>query len=291
EGATAAVERCDDSSALVSVRTADGTLERFLAGLLIDASGRSAVTARLLEERRPDRRNKTAAVFGHFGKVPRLAGARGGNIRIHLIEGGWMWQIPLLGDTTSIGLVLPADRLAGGAGSAAEVFHGQAARSPVMAALLEGAELQGPLHTTANFSYRATRAFGPGHLRVGDAYGFIDPIFSTGVQLALVSAEEAARTVLEIRGRPDRRARALARYDRTVRRRVNYVSWFIYNIHDAAFRELLLNPRDLFGIERAVISLLAGDFRRSRGKELRVLLFKAIRWAAGLNRQAQARRG
>lgn len=277
EGTTASVERCDDTAADVSIRTGDGSVQRFQADILVDASGRSAITSRMLDERRPDPRNKSAAVFGHFRGVPRPDGTQGGNIRIHLTGFGWMWQIPLRGDVTSIGLVLPSDRLSDRYGSIEELFYHHAAQLPSMATLLGGAERVGPMRSTANFSYRASRAFGPGHLRVGDAYGFIDPIFSTGVQLALVSAEEATSAILEAHRRPGRRARAFDRYDRTIRRRVKYVSWFIYNINDCSFRELLLNPRDILGIESAVISLLAGDFRRDRRKEVRVLLFKAIR--------------
>lgn len=295
QGTTAAIEHCDDSAAMVSIRPRGGEAQRYRADMLVDASGRSAMTSRMLGEQRPDQNNKTAAIFGHFLKVPRIDGPLGGNIRIHLTDFGWMWQIPLREGITSIGMVMPSHRLAERDGSIDDFFDAHVARSPVMVALMAGAEQLGPTHTTANFSYCATRAYGPGHVRVGDAYGFIDPIFSTGVQLALVSAEEASRAILEARRRPDRRARVLARYDQAIRNRVNYVSWFIYNIHDPAFREMLLNPRDILGIERTIISLLAGDFRKDWRKDVRVLLFKAIRkglqWKNRVERRAADDRG
>ena len=71
------------------------------------------------------------------------------------------------------------------------------------------------------------------------AFGFIDPIFSTGVHLALSSAAEAARAILEARKRPSDRARLMRAYDRHINRRISYVSWFIYKIHDNAFREMI----------------------------------------------------
>ena len=146
-----------------------------------------------------------------------------------------------------------------------------------MASSLSPAELIGTLSSTGNFSYRVPTSFSPGLIRVGDAFGFIDPIFSSGIHLALESARDAANAVLKIRAQPDRRARILRTYDHRIRRRVGYISWFIYSIHDPAFREMLLNPKNFLGVERAVISLLAGDFRPDIRLRLRVLLFKALR--------------
>ncbi len=115
-------------------------------------------------------------------------------------------------------------------------------------------------------------------MKVGDAYGFLDPIFSTGVHLALVSAGEAASAIRDCLARPSRRAARLAEYDRAIRSRLSFVSWFVYMIHDPAFRHLMLNPRDVLGVERAVISLLAGDFRADLRLRSRIALFKLFRY-------------
>ncbi|MEM9735845.1 MAG: tryptophan 7-halogenase, partial [Pseudomonadota bacterium] len=150
-------------------------------------------------------------------------------------------------------------------------------------------EATGPLRATGNFSYRAAEAVGPGHIKVGDAYGFIDPIFSTGVHLALSSGVEAADTILVGRARPARAQALMAAYDRRIRERIGYVSWFIYRIHDPAFREMILNPRNILGIERAVISLLAGDFRRDLRIRSRIWLFKFFRHVVTWDRARKER--
>ncbi|MEM0922175.1 MAG: NAD(P)/FAD-dependent oxidoreductase [Pseudomonadota bacterium] len=285
EETTARVISCNDGGAVIETNSestgsdgaVSGDVRLFQAGLLIDASGRSTLMAKARREKTPDPRNTSAAIFGHFRNVPRREGARGGNIRIHLTDPGWMWQIPLQEGITSIGLVAPGAHMAGRKTGIEAFFRAHAARHPDIAGLLAQSEPVGQMHATGNFSYRAASAHGPGHLKVGDAYGFIDPVFSTGVHLALNSACEAADAVLATRGDPVLRARRFAAYDRHIRRRIDYVSWFIYRIHDPAFREMMLHPRDILGIERAVISLLAGDFRRDLRIQSRIWLFKALR--------------
>ncbi|HUF87517.1 MAG TPA: NAD(P)/FAD-dependent oxidoreductase [Thermohalobaculum sp.] len=275
---TASVRSLDADGAVVETRDADGQLTEWRARFLVDASGRSTVTAKLLAQKHPDPHNTSAAIFGHFRGVPRANGARAGNIRIHLTRPGWMWQIPLREDITSIGLVAPGAYMEAREGGIEAFFATHCARHPHVAAALRPAGRVGPLRATGNFSYRASEAAGPSHVKVGDAYGFVDPIFSTGVHLALVSAREAAHTVRLVLDSPDRRARHLARYDRGLRRRLAFVSWFIYRIQDPAFRHMMVHPRDVLGMERAVISLLAGDFRRDPRLRLRVAMFKATRY-------------
>lgn len=277
EEMTATIVSCDDSGAVVTGRQSDGTEHRFEAGFLIDASGRSTVSAKMRGEERPDRRTSSAAVFGHFTGVERLPGPAGGNIRIHLADPGWMWQIPLPDGLTSIGLVVPGEDLAQRKGSIEEFYEARTIRHPAMAKSLKDAERVTPLSTAGNFSYRATRSYAPGLIRVGDAYGFIDPIFSSGIHLALEGGRDAANVVFDIRKSPARRTKILDSYDHRIRRRIGYISWFIYSIHNPAFREMLLNPKNFFGVERAVISLLAGDFRPDIRLRLRVIIFKMLR--------------
>lgn len=283
EEMTATIVSCDDSGAVVTGRLSDGTERRFEADFLIDASGRSTVSAKMRGEERPDRRTSSAAIFGHFTGVARVSGPEGGNIRIHLTHPGWMWLIPLPNGITSIGLVVPGEDLAQREGSIEDFYQARMVRNPAMAQSLKNAQPVGSLSTTGNFSYRATRSYAPGLIRVGDAYGFIDPIFSSGIHLALEGSRDAVKAVLAIRKKPARRAKILASYDYGIRRRIGYISWFIYSIQNPAFREMLLNPKDIFGVERAVISLLAGDFRPDIRLRLRVLLFKILRKVVEIN--------
>lgn len=284
EETCATVLACEEGSALVEARAGDGAIRVFQAGVLIDASGRSTTTAKMLGEKQPDPRNTSAAIFGHYRGIPRRSDERAGNIRIYLTRPGWMWQIPLQGGITSIGFVAPGDVMGHRTGSIEQFFAEHVGRHPQIGDLIAMGERDGPLRSTGNFSYRAVHATGPGHIKVGDAYGFIDPMFSTGVHLALSSAMEAADAILASRAKPATRERNLRAYDRKIRERLDYVSWFIYRIHDGAFREMLLNPRDILGIERAVISFLAGDFTENPRLRRRIWLFKAFRHLIGLRR-------
>ena len=278
EGSVATVASLDEHGAVVQTHGSDGRVTNWHARFLVDASGRSTVTAKMLAQKQPDLRNASAAILGHFRDVPRATGERSGNIRIYLTDPGWMWQIPLRDNITSIGLVAPAEYLQQRRGSVEAFFMAHCERHPHIARLVANASPDGPLSATGNFSYRATNAAGAGHIKVGDAFGFIDPIFSTGVHLALSSAREAADAIGTILAKPQNQAARLASYHRGIERRLSYVSWLIYKIHDPTFRQLMVNPRNVLGIEQALISLLAGDFRRDPRIRLRVALFKLIHY-------------
>lgn len=288
---TAVIDSCDESGVVVTGRLKDGTTRRFKADFLVDASGRSTLSARMRGEERPDRHTSSAAIFGHFTGVERLSGPTGGNIRIHLSDPGWIWQIPLPNDVTSIGLVVPGEDLAQREGSVDEFYHSRMSRNPAMTQAMRNARPIGALSTTGNFSYRATSSYAPGLIRVGDAYGFIDPIFSSGIHLALEGSRDAATAVISIRQKPKQRARILASYDSRIRRRIGRISWFIYSIQNPAFREMLLNPKDFFGVERAVISLLAGDLRPDIRLKSRLLLFKVLRKVVEMNNSEKQKVG
>jgi flavin-dependent dehydrogenase len=278
EDTIATILSLDEDGATVRTRSGDGQVTDWRTRFLVDASGRSTVTSRMLAQKRPDPNCTSAAIFGHFRGVPRAKGVRGGNIRIYLTDPGWVWQIPLIDDITSIGLVVPGRYLQQRSGGIEAFFAAHCLRHPHIAGLIAGAERTGPLRSTGNFSYRATRATGSSHIKVGDAYGFIDPVFSSGVHLALTSAREAANAVSAILAKPRTRARQLARYHRRIERRISYVSWFIYQIQEPVFRHLIVHPRNILDIDRAVISLLAGDFSWNARIRIRVAMFKLIRY-------------
>jgi flavin-dependent dehydrogenase len=189
---------------------------------------------------------------------------------------------------TSVGVVAPGEYMRAREGGIEAFFNAHVARHPHIAAMLAQGTSAGRLQATGNFSYRATEATGPSHVKVGDAYGFLDPIFSTGVHLALTSAREAAQAVRDCLARPSRRAARLASYDRAIRRRITFVSWFVYMIHDPAFRHMMLHPKNVLGVELAVISMLAGDFEPNLRLRSRIALFKLLRYSIGLRGRVDA---
>ena len=288
ERTAANVLELQDEGAVVRATGADGEVTDWHTRFLVDASGRSTLTAKMLAQKQPDPRNTSAAIFGHYHDIPPREGARAGNIRIYLTNPGWMWQIPLRGGVTSVGLVAPGDYMRAREGSIDAFFDSHVARHPHVAAMLADASPANRLQATGNFSYRATEAAGASHVKVGDAYGFLDPIFSTGVHLALTSAREAAAAVRDCLASPSRRAARLAVYDRSIRRRLSFVSWFVYMIHDPAFRHLMLHPKNVLGVELAVISLLSGDFDPDLRLRSRIALFKLLRYSFAFRGRVEA---
>jgi flavin-dependent dehydrogenase len=121
--------------------------------------------------------------------------------------------------------------------------------------------------------------FGRNYLLVGDAYAFIDPVFSTGVYLAMASAFGAAKAVSTALRQPAQAQRALARFESQVSQGLDRFSWFIYRMNQPAIRDLFMNPRNLFRVQEAILSLLAGDVFRPSPVHRRLTLFKGLYYA------------
>jgi flavin-dependent dehydrogenase len=252
----------DAEGASLQYSDADGERHRVRVGAVVDASGRAGFLARRLGLRAQDSALQKAAIYGHFRGIPRLPGNRAGDIRIISISNlGWIWIIPLAGDATSVGIVLDLEdfkRLP--AGSPTEKFHGYVESIPAARDLLAGAVPTSEVEVESSFSYSATRYAGDRWLLVGDAGSFLDPVFSSGVLLALLGGTEAARAIEKgLRGgRLD--ARELARFDRESARRYRFLRRFILAFYRDGMRDLFFAPRPVFGVLRTITTLLAGGW-------------------------------
>jgi len=170
------------------------------AGVVVDASGQSSLIARQLELRNPDPDLKKASIYAYFKGAARDEGRNAGaTIVIHTPgHNGWFWQIPLPDDVASVGVVSDPGVLFTGRGSdPLATLEEEIARCPAMAKRLANAERISGAYVTSDFSYHARRMAGDGWVLVGDAFGFVDPIYSSGVMLAMKSAEFAADAVHE----------------------------------------------------------------------------------------------
>ncbi len=176
----------------------NGRLLDIPAKVVVDASGQSAVLARQLKLREGDAQLKNASIYTYYRGAARDAGRNAGaTIVINTPErDGWFWSIPLPEDITSIGLVARPEVLWAVPGQDPEmVFETAVARCPGLAGRLRAAARVGPVHVTRDFSYRAGRIAGDGWVLIGDAFGFLDPVYSSGVMLALKSGEWAADAI------------------------------------------------------------------------------------------------
>jgi flavin-dependent dehydrogenase len=168
--------------------------------VVVDASGQSAVIAKKLGLRQQDPELRKVSYFTHYQGALRDPGLdEGATLVLHTEDAkAWFWYIPLPDDRVSVGVVGSLDHLvAGRAGDPQQIFDEEVERCPALKPRLENASQVFPVQATRDFSYRCSRIAGDGWVLVGDAFGFLDPIYSSGVFLALKSGELAADSIHE----------------------------------------------------------------------------------------------
>lgn len=246
------------------------------ARYFVDATGRDTLLGTQFGIKRKHPQHQSAALFAHFSGVLRRPGENQGNITVCGFEHGWVWLIPLQGDVTSVGVVCWPEHLKTRRTNNRE-FLIQTLRSiPEVAERMENAEIIGNLHATGNYSYVCKKMTGPGWLMVGDAYTFVDPIFSSGVYLAMHGGEAAADTVDNVLRNPARERSLQRLYRKENSRGLATLSWFIFRFTSPAMRKLFANPRNDWQLEQAIISMLSGDVYRDNGVHWRINVFKVI---------------
>ena len=259
----------------VTARDANGASLVFRPRYVLDASGRDTFLASRLQLKDSNKYNNTAAIYAHFRGVKRRPGELEGYISLHLAEDGWFWLIPLPGDVTSVGFVGNQSAWKGRHGSARDLFLARIAGSPTVAARMGDAEIASDIYSTGNYSYRARQGTGDGYLMIGDAYGFVDPMFSTGVLTAMTAGElgaQAAHTWLDDPVQGERLAR---RTNRELAKAMDRISWLIYRINDPVMRSLFMAPKNVFWMRDGIINMLAGNITGSVKAAIPVLCFKA----------------
>ena len=254
-----------------------GERKTWEARFLVDASGRDTLLGQKLGLKARNRRHASAAMFGHFENVERRPGEYAGNISIYWFEFGWFWMIPLRDGAMSVGAVCRPEYLKRRRTSPAEyLMQTIAAGHPEMQRRMRDAKLVSEVRATGNYSYHSSRMRGERWLLVGDAYAFVDPVFSSGVYLAMSGGQCAAGAVSAfLRG--DRAAeKEFRELERQVRLGIETFSWFIERFNTPGMRKLLLHPGNPLRVQEAVISLLAGDIFRRIGAHWRFRLIKLI---------------
>lgn len=277
----------------VALRFADarGAEHAVRVGALVDASGRSGFLVKRFGRHEYDPVLRNVAFHAQYDGVPRAEGRRAGDIRMFTREDmGWLWFIPVSATVMSVGAVIPtATHRREGAPGAEENLARYLADTPQAAALLEGARRVSEVRVDADYSYLATQMAGERWVAVGDATAFLDPIFSTGVLLAMQGGLEAAEAIDAGLRRGDLSARAFERYGRRVRRRYHHFRRFATGFYDPPFRDLWFTPRKSSSLYGAIVSVLAGNWRPSLVTRARLAAFFALvelrrleRWVRGI---------
>ena len=229
-----------------------------------------------------NKRHNTAALYGHFKGVETRTGQLAGYITVHLAEDGWWWFIPLPDDVMSVGFVGNQSAFKGRHGSPHDLFMARLQASPTVSARMTGAELVSDVVSTGNYSYASSVHSGDGYLMIGDAFAFIDPVFSSGVLLAMTSADLGA-AVADTWIDDPAAGRAMARrMERDLRRAMHRISWLIYRINTPALRILFMAPGNKFRMRDGLISLLAGNLRGNWRLVFPVMAFKSVYYLMSL---------
>jgi flavin-dependent dehydrogenase len=283
------VEQRGPRESRLKVRTEDGRLYEIQARYVVDASGRDALLSAKKRLRRKNHQHQSAAIFGHFRGAQRRAGQDEGNISIYRFDYGWMWMIPLPEGVMSVGAVCRPDYLKQRRGRTLEFLLDTLKLNPALWTRMEGAQLLGEVRVTGNYSYDSTRMGGPGWVLIGDAFAFLDPVFSSGVYLAMSGAETAA-AVVDAALREPQDERALQRkLEKRQRAGMARFSFFIYRFNGPVMRQMFREPRNTWQLEQGVISMLAGDLFDTPKVLWRLQLFKLVYAIAGLRDLARWR--
>jgi flavin-dependent dehydrogenase len=246
------------------------------ARYVIDASGRDAFLGGKLGIKRRNRNHQSAAVFSHYTGVTRREGDDAGNVTICRHEHGWIWFIPLRDGITSVGAVCSPDYLKQRRGET-EAFLLRTLDSVDSAReRMRDAVRAAPVHVTGNYAYDCSRMSGPGWALVGDAWNFVDPMFSSGVYLAMNSAELGAAAVDKALREPAREAALMRELERRLGRGLDEFKWFIYRFTSPTMKRLFASPRNVLQVEQAVVSMLAGDVFDARDVIWRLRVFRFI---------------
>jgi flavin-dependent dehydrogenase len=260
----------------VTLTTTDsGGERRVRVGMIVDASGRSGFLAKRIGRHAVDPRLRNIAVHAQFEGIPRPVGRRQGDIRmLTRPDMGWVWLIPISESVISVGAVVPQTVHAHASkATAEESLHHYLSTTPGSEALFRDAKRVSGAQFDADYSYLGTHLRADRCVVVGDAAAFLDPIFSTGVLLALQSGIEAAEAIDQGIARGDLRSGRFAEYEKAVWKRYHHFRRFAVGFYDPAFRALWFAPSSRFGIYEAVLSILSGNWRPSLATRLRIAFF------------------
>jgi flavin-dependent dehydrogenase len=255
------VRAVETSGGLHRVTLTNSTGEQTLTvPWIIDATGRE--TGLMSDQKRaldPSPFPKRMAIYSHFHGVPRAAGPEGGNILVVRLGDGWFWIIPIDAERTSVGLVTTVEAFKAAGGKPEEYFRRAIAESVKLRELLGAATATMGFHVTSDYSYFRRDLAQERLILAGDAGGFFDPVFSSGVYMATWSgkfaADMIARAHAERRGLTPGERR---RYTRTVKRHAAVFQKLIAAFYDQDAFDVFMCNIVPFDLTPGLTSIVAG---------------------------------
>ncbi|MEQ8766240.1 MAG: NAD(P)/FAD-dependent oxidoreductase [Planctomycetota bacterium] len=254
--------------------TIEGRELELRSRFVLDASGQGTFLARRLGLRRTLPDLKKIALFTHYSGGRRRPGREAGNITLVFGQGCWFWMIPLRDDRLSLGCVLDQEHWRG-RGDAEATLVERIKTSPYVSSWLEGARRERSVTVGSDFSYRSEKLQGPGWLMAGDAAAFLDPIFSTGVLLALLSGEAGAEAIVKHLGKGS--TRPLEDYERRFDRWLSRYFKLIRTYYHPGFPAVFFNPKRSY--QRAVAPFFGGHVDPGWRQRLYLAVFyRLVHW-------------
>ena len=272
------VRKFSENSDGVEVEASDekGAAHKIRGKFLIDASGRNNVTGNQEKLREIHENHRKFAIFSHFANIRLDEGEKGGDTIIVRLENRWFWLIPVAANKTSVGLVIDREDLEREGNDPAKSFWDAVNSSEVMRERLSGATAMSELKTIADFSYHNRKLSGSRLLRVGDAAGFMDPIFSAGVYLAMWSGKIASQTISK--RLMDGRESHFHAYDKRVMKAMRVYWRLVENFYTSHFVELFMQPKPPLDLPAAVVAVLGGELEGGFHIKWRLEVFYFLVW-------------
>jgi flavin-dependent dehydrogenase len=243
----------------VKVQGPDGTINDVFAKVVVDASGQSLVLGSRLKIKVPDPNLRKASVWAYFKGASREAGLDEGATLVLQTEGkkGWFWYIPLQDNIVSVGVVGSLEDMFADKRSHEEIFERELNRCPAAKKRVSVGERVSGYYSTKDFSYKCSQVAGNGWVLVGDAFGFLDPIYSSGVFLALKSGEMAADAIAEGLKKNNTSAEQLGKWGPQFIQGMDRMKRLVYAFYEGfSFGCFIRKNPDM---KRHVIDLLVGD--------------------------------
>jgi len=246
------------------------------AKYVIDCSGRNCLIGNRLQLKQSLPNLRKFSLFAYYDGVDQPDGPDGTLTRMIRAKDSWFWMIPLYGGTTSIGVVMDTEKFRELKMTPERALAHCIAEQPMVNEWMAGAKPVTQVHATGDFSYRNSKLTGDRWLLAGDAAGFVDPIFSSGVYLALLSGEQAADALNLVLDQPQGRSKAFRYYERRIGRVLDiYLRW-ASAWYTQEFVEVFLYPKEMLKLVPTVSAVLSGNEIRDFNMRWRLCIFDML---------------
>jgi flavin-dependent dehydrogenase len=237
--------------------------QKIHAKVVVDATGTNALLSKKLGIRQPDPKLKKASIFAHYRGARRDPGKNAGATLVVSTNSydGWFWYIPLPDDIVSVGVVGEVANLITGRGTPEQTLEEEIRNCRGLEQRMANATRVSPVHVLSDFSWRSTRCAGDGWVLVGDAFGFLDPVYSSGVFLALKSGEMAADSIIEGLAKNDLSGAQLGKWGQGLSDGMHAMRKLVYAFYtrDFSFGQFMrTHPQ----YKKNLVELLIGDVFR-----------------------------